>query len=85
MLKDMTKVKSTKISKEVFYDKISNEIESESENNNNVGNNTSSNAETVENEAKEYNYLLGMPMWSLTFEKVEELKKQVGEKEQQLL
>jgi DNA topoisomerase-2 len=35
-------------------------------------------------EAKEYNYLLGMPMWNLTFEKVEEIKKSREEKENEL-
>ena len=33
------------------------------------------------NEDKNFNYLLGMNLWSLTYEKVEELKKQKDEKE----
>ena len=33
---------------------------------------------------KEYDYLLSMPLWSLTYEKVEELKKQYDSKMQQL-
>lgn len=36
-------------------------------------------------EAKEYNYLLSMPLWNLTFEKVEEMKKSRQEKENELL
>merc|ERR1719388_661004 len=35
-------------------------------------------------EKSDYDYLLGMPMWNLTFEKVEELKKQLEEKKQEL-
>ena len=33
------------------------------------------------NENGNYNYLLGMNLWSLTYEKVEELKKQEEEKQ----
>ena len=36
------------------------------------------------NESGNYNYLLGMNLWSLTYEKVEELKKQEEEKQTQL-
>merc|ERR1719375_1914244 len=32
----------------------------------------------------EYDYLLGMPMWNLTMEKVEELKKQLEQKKAEL-
>ncbi|CAG9330918.1 unnamed protein product [Blepharisma stoltei] len=41
------------------------------------------NDEVVESgtiKAKEYDYLLGMPLWSLTYEKVEQLKKEEQEK-----
>merc|ERR1719191_893146 len=31
-------------------------------------------------ETNGYNYLLGMPLWNLTYEKVEEMQKQLGEK-----
>lgn len=34
--------------------------------------------------SREYDYLLGMPLWSLTYEKVEELKRDKDEKTQQL-
>merc|ERR1719454_2668918 len=35
-------------------------------------------------EKSDYDYLLGMNLWSLTFEKVEEIKKQLEIKEQEL-
>ena len=35
-------------------------------------------------ERSEYDYLLGMPMWNLTLEKVEELKKQLKDKTTEL-
>ena len=38
----------------------------------------------IENENGNYNYLLGMNLWSLTYEKVEELKKQEEDKQSQL-
>jgi DNA topoisomerase-2 len=38
----------------------------------------------AEIKTKDYDYLLGMPLWSLTFEKVEELKKEKAEKMHQL-
>ena len=31
-----------------------------------------------------YDYLLGMPMWSLTYEKVEQLKQEASEKKAEL-
>jgi DNA topoisomerase-2 len=43
-----------------------------------------SDADQGEVPAKEYDYLLGMPMWSLTFEKVEALKNEEKEKVQLL-
>lgn len=33
---------------------------------------------------KEYHYLLNLPMWSLTFEKVEEIKAQQKQKQDEL-
>merc|ERR1719515_391025 len=44
-------------------------------------------AETKESKGTEktdYDYLLGMPLWSLTFEKVEEIKKQLEAKSKEL-
>ena len=38
----------------------------------------------IENDNGNYNYLLGMNLWSLTYEKVEELKKQEEDKKEQL-
>ena len=38
----------------------------------------------IKNENGNYNYLLGMNLWSLTYEKVEELKKQQENKELEL-
>jgi DNA topoisomerase II len=35
-------------------------------------------------ESKEYNYLLSLPLWNLTFEKVEEMKRSRQEKENEL-
>lgn len=58
----MVKIKSTRLHEEQ-KEKENNEEESNDE------------VDTVETSAKEYNYLLGMPMWNLTYEKVEELKK----------
>jgi len=73
-MKNMTKVKSTKKGAK------SPEEESKEE---------EGNEENEENDqelaAKEFNYLLSMPIWSLTYEKVEELKKQVEEAERQLI
>ncbi|KAL8851969.1 MAG: hypothetical protein Q9221_003180 [Calogaya cf. arnoldii] len=37
--------------------------------------------EDVETGASSYDYLLGMPLWSLTRERVEKLKKQIGDRE----
>ncbi|KAL8996081.1 MAG: hypothetical protein Q9169_004320 [Polycauliona sp. 2 TL-2023] len=37
--------------------------------------------EDVETGASSYDYLLGMPLWSLTKERVEKLKKQIGDRE----
>lgn len=45
--------------------------------------------EDVDNKSGEsmadYDYLLGMPIWSLTKEKIAKLKEQAGDKEQELL
>jgi hypothetical protein len=41
-------------------------------------------AEEADAEKSDYDYLLGMNLWSLTFEKVEEIKKQLEIKEQEL-
>lgn len=61
----MTKIKSTKLHK-IQLNNAENSDEEFSEN-------SDPNDEIAA--SKEYNYLLSMPMWSLTFEKVEELKK----------
>ncbi|KAL8856049.1 MAG: hypothetical protein Q9178_007305 [Gyalolechia marmorata] len=37
--------------------------------------------EAVDTEASSYDYLLGMPLWSLTMERVQKLKKQIGDRE----
>lgn len=42
------------------------------------------NNEEPDAEKSDYDYLLGMNLWSLTFEKVEEIKKQLEVKEQEL-
>ena len=42
--------------------------------------------ENTEDECqKEYNYLLQMPIWNLSYEKVEEIKQQCQVKEEELL
>merc|ERR1719183_747997 len=41
-------------------------------------------SEEADAEKSDYDYLLGMNLWSLTFEKVEEIKKQLEIKEQEL-
>jgi len=42
------------------------------------------NEETADAEKSDYDYLLGMNLWSLTYEKVEEIKKQLRIKEEEL-
>lgn len=41
-------------------------------------------AEEDSTEAKAYDYLLGMPLWSLTQERVERLRRQIGDKEDEI-
>ncbi|KAI4263914.1 MAG: hypothetical protein L6R42_000952, partial [Xanthoria sp. 1 TBL-2021] len=43
--------------------------------------NEDENEEEVDAGASSYDYLLGMPLWSLTKERVEKLKKQIGDRE----
>lgn len=41
--------------------------------------------ESDTDDSKEYNYLLTMPLWNLTYEKVEEIKKSATDKKNELL
>lgn len=41
--------------------------------------------ESDTDDSKEYNYLLTMPLWNLTYEKVEEIKKSTTDKKNELL
>ncbi|KAL8775572.1 MAG: hypothetical protein Q9209_000068 [Squamulea sp. 1 TL-2023] len=46
-----------------------------------IADNEDENEEDVKTGAGSYDYLLGMPLWSLTKERVENLKKQIGDRE----
>ena len=70
----------SKEEKEAEIEMINQNIQNEDENEN--GNNNNNIKQKVP--AKEYDYLLTMPLWSLTYEKVEELLKQKEEKEKEL-
>jgi DNA topoisomerase II len=70
---DFTKVKSTKgqsVKKEEAEAESEEEAKEESESS---------------DDSKEYNYLLSMPLWNLSYEKVEEIKKQARDKKNELL
>lgn len=43
------------------------------------------NQEQGVDESKQYNYLLTMPLWNLTYEKVEDIKKSKADKKNELL
>ena len=73
MMKDFVKVKSTKIEKHAALPKQESEMDEENDD------------EEAEVSAKEYNYLLSMPIWSLTFEKVEQLKREYEKKAEELV
>lgn len=66
----------SKEEKEAEIEMINQNIQNEDENEN--GNNNNNIKQKVP--AKEYDYLLTMPLWSLTYEKVEELLKQKKKK-----
>ena len=71
MMKDITKIKSTKLAQEALSPQENPEESTESD-------------QEADIEAKEYNYLLSLPIWSLTYEKVEELKKEYTKKSLEL-
>lgn len=74
MQKDFCKVKSTKTEKQAALpaqDEESGEGDADAEDDNAVS-------------AKEYNYLLNMPIWSLTYERVEQLKAEYAKKAAEL-
>ncbi|KAL8734333.1 MAG: hypothetical protein Q9166_001531 [cf. Caloplaca sp. 2 TL-2023] len=49
-----------------------------------IADNDEENEEDVETGASSYDYLLGMPLWSLTQERVEKLKQHIGDREFQI-
>ena len=75
-MKDMPKILSTKPQ---FLDKKPKNAEEEGENEN-----EEQQIEKEEDLYKEYSYLLNMSIWSLSFEKVEAMKKEVKSKEEEL-
>lgn len=79
-MKNMTKIKSTKKQEaKAEGDDAQQEGEEEKEN----AEEQSEDDQTIS--AMEFNYLLSMPIWSLTYEKVEELKKQLKNTEEELV
>ena len=75
-MKDMPKILSTKPQ---FLEKKPQNAEEEGENEN-----EEQKVEKEEDLYKEYSYLLNMSIWSLSFEKVEAMKKEVKKKEEEL-
>jgi len=70
MMSEFTKIKSTKIEKQNALPQQEDEEAKEEINED----------DEVGVASKEYNYLLSMPLWSLTFEKVEQLKREYERK-----
>nr|AAS90120.1 DNA topoisomerase type 2 [Tetrahymena thermophila] len=71
-MKDMPKIKSSKLTSQLEQEQNQDSNEENFETNPNEIN------------AKEYNYLLSLPMWSLTYEKVEEIKQEQKNKQDEL-
>lgn len=77
-MKNMPKIESTKPQ---FLEK---KTQNENENENEEIKEIEEKATEVDILSKEYSYLLGMPIYSLSFEKVEELKKEKEKKQEEL-